>query len=319
MHMAGIKAQAIFDFLRVNLATDGGGTNLVEIMPRLTLAGDSQATYKWMNFIRTRVFEGNITVGGEKFKAHLGDDFVIHGGLDSPYTALVLSPRGILGGPAFDWWGGDRLMSIHKVRGRFFTFSASAAGDQLSVHPYTGDLGTVAVEPGGRKLTELSISGSFEAQDRAVPVGGDIDHGRPEPARSCQLPVGDYLPSFIDVQFGNLQLQISQNYHSEGKRMDRAGRAPVYGIAVRKDQPFVLNFTNPPDVMFTSPTNGQRIKLGDTVQVSALLVDPKLDIMIRRLGLTHKQGDPPEPKLDPQVVITRANGEKVAAGVMPFG
>jgi hypothetical protein len=108
-----------------------------------------------------------------------------------------------------------------------------------------------------------------------------------------------------------------------------ANRPPVYGIAIRKDKPFVLDFSNQPDVMFTSPTNGERIKLGDTVLVSAVLVDPKLDIMIRRLEDTsRKQSKGADGKplnyerylsLDPAVVVTRANGQKVAEGVMPFG
>jgi hypothetical protein len=58
-------------------------------------------------------------------------------------------------------------------------------------------------------------------------------------------------------------------------------------------------------------------------------VDPKLDIMIRNLDDTsHKVTQDAAGKalgyernlsLDPQVIITRANGEKVAEGVMPFG
>lgn len=81
--------------------------------------------------------------------------------------------------------------------------------------------------------------------------------------------------------------------------------------------------------MFTSPTNSQRIKLGDTVMVSAVLVDPKLDVMIRGLDDTSRKqtkgadgkplGYERDLSLDPRVVVTRANGQKVAEGVMPFG
>jgi hypothetical protein len=141
--------------------------------------------------------------------------------------------------------------------------------------------------------------------------------------------VGDYLPEFLTLQFGRLRIQLSQNYHSEGKRQSRDGRPNIYGITIRKDQPFALDFSNQPEVMFTSPTNSQRVKPGDTVMVMAVLVDPKLDIMIRRLEDTsRKQTKDAEGKslgyqrnlsLDPTVIITRVNGEKVAEGVMPFG
>ena len=94
-------------------------------------------------------------------------------------------------------------------------------------------------------------------------------------------------------------------------------------------RPFALDFSNKPDVMFASPAKDQRVKLGESLEVKAVLVDPKLDLMIRNLDdTTRKQNKGPDGQplgsernlsLDPLVIITRANGEKVAEGVMPFG
>jgi len=325
-NFGGIKAVAVFDFLKVNLSTNSSSPNLIEIMPRLLLTGDDKQTYRYLFFVRTRLFEGDIRIAGEKFHARIGNDYVISPSFDFPGTALELSGEKT----SFDWWGGDRISAMHKVNGRFFSFSATQAGE-LTVHPYPGDLGTFEIGPGNRKLTNTSFSltGSFEARDWAVAVGGDIKDGRPVEASRCQVPVDDYLPEFLTLQFGRLRIQLSQNYHSEGKRQNRDGRPNIYGITIRKDRPYVLDFSNPPDVMFTSPTNSQRVKPGDTVMVMAVLVDPKLDIMIRRLEDTsRKQTKDAEGKslgyernlsLDPTVIITRANGEKVAEGVMPFG
>ena len=321
---AGIKSVTAFDFLRLDLGANGTNTGTVEIMPRLLLTGDDQRTYEYMFFVRTRLFEGDIRMGGRKFKATLGNDFMITSALNDPGAALVLNGRGI----SFDWLGGDRLSAIHKLKGRFFTLSATPAGE-LTVRPYQGDLGTFEIGPGARSLTNvnLTVSGSFEARDWAVPVGGDITDGWPDKAARCQVPVGDYLPEYLTLRYGRLGISLSQNYHSEGQRQNRGGRPPVFGITIRKDQPYVLDFSNPPEVMFTSPTNGQRFSPGDTLMVTAVLVDPKLDIMIRRLDDTTRQTtDANGPRgyhrnvsLDPRVIITRANGEKVAEGVMPFG
>jgi hypothetical protein len=325
-NFSGIKAVAAFDFLKVNLGANGGGPNLVEIMPRLLLTGNETNTYRFMFFVRTHFFESNIKIAGKKFHAQLGNDYAISD-FNSPGAALALNG----GKSSFDWWGGDRISAMHKVNGRFFSFSASPSGDELTVHPYSGDLGTFEVGPGTRKLTKpnFSLTGSLEARDWAVAAGGDIKDGRPVEVSRCQVPVGDYLPEFLTLNFGQLRIQLSQNYHSEGKRQSRDGRPNVYGITIRKDQPFVLDFANQPEVMFTSPTNSQRIKPGDTLLVAAVLVDPKLDIMIRRLEDTsRKQTKDAEGKplgyernlsLDPTVIITRTNGEKVAEGVMPFG
>ena len=85
-------------------------------------------------------------------------------------------------------------------------------------------------------------------------------------------------------------------------------------------------FDQPP-MSNTSFSRGQEIKF------AAVLIDPKLDIMIRRLNDTSVKVDreykdrdgkviqtvKAYKSLDPKVVITRADGEVVAEGVMPFG
>ena len=323
-NFSGVKTVASFDFLKVSLGTNGSSAGLVEIMPRLVITGDEKQTYQFMCFVRTHFYEGDIKVAGEKFHARLGNDYVI-GDLNFPGATLVLSRDH---NAAFDWWGADRVSAMHKVDGRFYSFSATEDGE-LTVRPYAGEMGTFEIGPGGRPLTNLCAWGSFDSRDWVVPVGGDIKNGLPAKVNSCQVPVGDYLPEYVSLSFGRLAIGFSQNYHSEGKRQSRDGRPSVYGITIRKDRPFVLDFSNKPDVMFTSPTNNQRIKPGDTLVVAAVLVDPKLDIMIRRLEDTsRKQTKDAEGKalghernlsLDPKVIITRANGKKVAEGVMPFG
>ncbi len=132
--------------------------------------------------------------------------------------------------------------------------------------------------------------------------------------------MGDYFPNYINVQFGRLGIGISYNYHSEGKPFGRHRSPRVYGLTIRKDQPYVLDFSNQPTVMFASPSREQGFKPGDTVEVKAVLVDPKLDFMIRRLYGPAEDGSKGDAlSLDPKVLITRADGEKVAEGVMPFG
>ena len=131
------------------------------------------------------------------------------------------------------------------------------------------------------------------------------------------------------MDYGRLRISLSQNYHSEGKPRDRADRPPVYGIRLRKDKAFALDFSNKPEVMFASPGKDQVLKPGDTLMVQAVLVDPRLDIMIRGLDDTTRKtktdrlGNPASYErnvsLDPRVVIKRANGQVAAQGVMPFG
>jgi hypothetical protein len=319
LRYSDIKQQVIFEPLSINFDFGPAGSRPVPIMPRLTVSVYDKEEYKQVTFVRTRLYEGDITLAGDQYKAELGNDFLIRGRLDSPGTALLLSTKDR--NRRMSWWGGDRLMAVHKVHGRFFTFSASPTGEQLTVHPYQGDLGTFEIGAGGRAITNLGVTGSLEAKDLAVPVGGEFgESASPATARRCQIPVGDYSPHYISVEFGRLRLAISYNYHSEGKPRDRARRERVYGMTVRRDQPYVLDFSNKPDVMFASPSTAQQYKLGDTIEVKAVLVDPKLDFMIRGLDdVSQTQTNGRYRSLDPKVLVTRANGEKVAEGVMPFG
>jgi hypothetical protein len=148
------------------------------------------------------------------------------------------------------------------------------------------------------------------------------------------LPVGDYLPSYLTLEYGGLQISLSDNYHAEGHPRDM-GRGRPYTIQIRADKPFVLDFSNKPAVIFASPPIDKPLKLGDEVSVKAVLVDPKLDIMIRRMddpskkkketvkyrvGKEMKEYTYERPlSLDPTVTITNSAGKKVAEGVMPFG
>ncbi len=319
---SSIKQQVIFDLLSIQFDFGPTGMRPVQIMPRLTVSVYDKEEYKQVTFVRTRLYVGEIKLGGDRYQARLGDDYLIRGRLDQPGTALVLSSKE--GNREIYWWGGDRLKAVHKVRGRFYTFSASPTGDELTVRPYDGDLGTFEIGTGGRAITTLSVAGSLQAKELAVPVGGEMDGGSPKRAPRCQLPVGDYMPNLMTVEFGRLRVEVSDNYHSEGKPRDRAGRPHVYGLTIRKDQPYVFDFSNKPDVMFASPAQDKRFKPGDTVEVKAVLVDPKLDFMIRGLeDTTRKQSGTGnyerDLSLDPTVLITRTNGEKVAEGVMPFG
>ncbi len=324
------RQEIMFGLLKVPFDMGDAGRRPVEIRPSLVVSERDGEERKGMRFVRTRYYEGDIRIGSQPFKARLGNDYFISGRLDAPVVALVLN-RPNVWGPT--WVAGDRLMAAHKIGGQFYTFAASPTGDELTVHPYRGDLGAFELGPGGRTLDQLTVSGSLTARDRAVPVGAGTDDyewkGIWEGARRCEVPVGDYLPSHLSIRFGRLRIAVSQNYHSDGKARDRAGRPLVYGFQIQKDKPFVLDFADKPEVLFASPVKDQRLKLGDELGVKAVLVDTKLDIMIHNLDdTTRKQTKDAHGKalgyernlsLDPTVLITRANGERMAEGVMPFG
>ena len=229
------------------------------------------------------------------------------------------------------WLGAEQLNSTHDIGGKYYFFAKTPEGDKLLVRSFEGDFGTFEVGAGGRKIEEIGMQGSLRSKDTSVAAGGELENGWPKPAKSCRLPVGDYLPSYLTIIFGRLRISVSNNYYSDGQRR-RGSRTDVYGIKVRQDKPFIFDFSNKPEVIFVSPAKDHRIKLGQELKVEAVLIDRELDIMIRRLYDTtrkekkeyampdgQKRTFERDVSLDPKVIITRANGEKVDEGVMPFG
>ncbi len=326
---SNIKQQVVYDTAKIPFDCGPEGRQLVEVLPRFTITAYEKEEYKQMTFVRTHARAGDIKIGEKEFRVCLGNDYVIHGRLDAPSTAVLLTRRDNPNNKLFWWWGSDRLNAIHKIDDKFYTLSSTPTGDKLTVRPYEAELGRFEVGAGKRKISKMRVQGSLDSREHAVPLGNPGEGGSLQEEASCLVPVGDYSPSFITVTYDKLRLNISFNYHSDGKRRDRAGRERVYGMTVRKDKPFVLDFANAPEVMFASPAKDARLKRGDTLEVSAVLTDPKHDFMIRGLDDTTRKKEKDEKgnplgyerdlSLDPKVLVTRLNGEKVAEGVMPFG
>jgi hypothetical protein len=138
----------------------------------------------------------------------------------------------------------------------------------------------------------------------------------------------------MHVTYDNLDICISDNYHTNAQGQARGQKQTVYGITIREDRPYVLDFSNKPVVVFDQPAQDKTtFKRGEEIKFAAVLVDPELDIMIRGLDDTSVKVDKEykdsngkvvhtakvNKSLDPKVVIARADGQIVAEGVMPFG
>ncbi len=326
LNYSDVKQQACFENLAIPLPC-GGDERPLEMMPRLMVSNNG---YKMLSLVTTRACKGRIKLAGQNCDVLLGHCYIASGWFDKPWTALHLTPAG--GTRRWDWWGGDRLNAMHKIGGALYTFSATPTGDKLIVRPYEGPFGTFEVGAGGRNIDRFEITGSLRSEKTAVAVGEITNASRPQSTRSCRLPVGDYLPEFVTLDYGTLRISISNNYHTDGRRRDTQNRQWVYGIHIREDKPFVFDFSNKPAVMFASPARDHRIKVGEELSVMAVLIDPALDFMIRGLSDTRRkqQRESTGPdgtkhsytqdlSLDPKVTIARANGEMVAEGVMPFG
>lgn len=200
---------------------------------------------------------------------------------------------------------------------------------KIAARPYKGPLGTIKIGKDGRELEKIEFSGSLKKEDYvAVPVGAITKENWPDAVTECAIPVGDYTTSSMYITYDNLLIEISNNPYPNAQ--DRPSRKDVvYSIHVRQDKPYVSDFSNEPIVIFNQPSMSQTtFSCGHEINFAAVLIDPKLDILIRRLCDTTLQVEKVTPdghkymsykSFDPNVVITRADGEVISEGIMPFG
>ena len=271
---------------------------------------------------RNKLKQGTIRLEGRKYDVLLGDK-----------PAREFSVFDVKAKYAPYWWGSWSLHSTHLLNGKFYEFMLIENGSKLAGRPYTGELGTFKLGKGNRELKEIKMSGSLkQAGDRSAPIG-KASKNWDDNVTECSIPVGDYTPYIMSVTYDNLRISVSYNYYN-GPGGKRSLDNIVYGMSVRKDKPYVLDFSNEPAVIFTKPKKrGQSFGLGSEIAIAAVLIDPKLNVMIRGMDDTSakveediKDADgnvvtkrTKDKSLDPTVVIARSDGEIVAEGVMPFG
>ena len=287
-----------------------GAYKLNKVKPDKMKGGSERLPY----YLRKEkiILHAAVEIEGSGFDVYLGSN---------KGREFGLVPKGESGDKAHGWWGGDQLNSLHLINGKYYGFSTTKSRGWLFVDEYSGLLGKLVAGKGGRDVEIAQMSGSLRAKDSAVAVGPVSEQGWSEKTSDCILPAGDYLPAYMNFDYGRVSFSLSDNYHNDIQGRSKGDRPKVYGIKIRPDKPFVLDFSNKPVVVFTTPAKDQRVAVGDKIEVKAVLIDPELDIMIRRLFETATDDDGKSKKvsLDPKVVITRADGTEVANGVMPFG
>lgn len=299
--------EIFFEPVQVPFRSAGGGEQPLELLACVRVYQGDQAQ---VSLIAAHVHTGEFQLDGKSYQAFVGYRYMIGGQLDQPSTALILLPPD--DEPA-TWSGAQQLNATHLLGGRYYRFACTPTGDRLTVQPYAGPLGVFEIGSSDGKTGTPTMRGALRSATTTVAVGaGNADNSTRGPTRSCQLPVGDYRINDLSIRIEGLHALVLNNYHEDGKPMGKTGRSNAYGLAVREDKPFVLRFSRQAQVLFALPARDQRIRLGEELNIKAVLIDPDLDVMFRVLTRGQQQ-------LDPKVTIARANGEIVAEGTMPFG
>jgi hypothetical protein len=309
----------------------GNGVRPVKILPFIVLFQDDPDMKVGVSvlFANLSFRAGRIKIADKQFDAILAHQHSVSGRFDRPYSTLFLMKPGKKE-PYENWDGANALSAYRFVNGKYYTIDAAPIGDVLFVKPYAGEIGTFELGPGSREIKKMTVDGSLYSPEHAVAIEYPTT-AIPQEVSECNVPVGDYTVDYTRIDYGSLHMTISDNYHTDGIRQDRQ-KQRKFTVQIRKDKPFVLDFSNKPEVLFAGPAKDSVFKPGDEVQVYAVLIDPALDIMIRGINDTRQKvkeeidvGDGKKEtrekikSLDPMVTITDSAGKIVAEGPMPFG
>ncbi|MCP4707978.1 MAG: hypothetical protein GY869_05090 [Planctomycetes bacterium] len=308
---ANRQADRVFETLTLNLETEEGDTQAVLVRPNL-LGGNASMGY--ISFNPMQVRQGELELDGKRYTLILTRGPRVSIRYDGDRSQLYIVP-----GEGWDSYGIGTspvsLKDVHTIGRDYFTCSTSAAGEQLTFKPLVAEMGIFEVGAGGRNVDVISMDGSLKSEKMTITLGGG-DPQDDQDERKYELPLGDYMPMALSLRYGKYSITLLNDFQGMVLR-DIAGvprsENKQYRIAIREDKPFVLDFSNEPEIRFTQLKNDQRVKAGSNLQVNALLVDPVVGFKFRLMS--KSQGG----VINPTVTVARANGEKLVEGVMPYG
>jgi len=272
-HNTYFAQEVRFNYVTFSRTDNDNRTHSIEVTPELIV---TKTGHKYMNYSATTARQGRIEIAGHQFTVVMSHGHLLGTRWDRPGTSLKLFPLDTdMRQP--NWLYSDRLMAMHKIDGTYYRLSTTPAGDVLFVTPYDGPFGTLKVDVGWGLGSDRGMVGTLMTKDTAIAIGD----GK-EPVRSCRLPVGDYTPVELGIHDGKSLVTVSFNSYAEGQPGGRSALL-TYGLKVRQDKTCAMAFSSKLDVMFPLPGAGERIRRGDELKVAAVLVDPKLDVMVRSL------------------------------------
>jgi hypothetical protein len=270
---------------------------------------------------------GKIKIDEQEFVAELAQTRMLSGRYDRPFVELRLTPLGEATKTAQLLQANlsGVIGQIRQIDGQWTVTSASPTGDRLTIAPYRGDFGVLEIGSGGRAITELGIVGTLASRTTMVALGDPRLSGAVELPRRFELPVGEYLPANLTVQYGRLRFNCRAI-------TDDPAKPPVRHIKIQKGQPCVLSFSGKPAVDFSSPAKDASFQPGQAVMLRAMLNEPRERTQIAGLyDTTTKESETTTqvagqtvsiakyPRIDPTIVIRNSSNEIVAEGTMPFG
>ncbi len=316
--LAGPQTTIVFNTVRIPLDEDPKAKGaVVSVLPMIVLYGKTyEGNAGRMVLMAASARKGELRLGKRAYSALLVPRNGMSGRMDHANTQLLLSP---VDGrkPAPSDPGMNVLGAIRAADGEFYRLSATPSGDRLTVRALGGERGVFELSVGDKEIKPLGVAGILAWKDSMLPLG---EIGERAATAKYRLPVGDYRPSLLMADCGNLRISLRDDYTlTTGTASKRAG-----SIEVRKNKPYVLDLATRPEVHFQAPCEGETFKPGDQIRLAAVLRFPHNGLLIGGLeDMSKKTGEtkwtaedgtqmtsPQYSSLVPTVVITDSSGKR---------
>ena len=208
--VGGMQDLVVFNTVSVPLGEDPKAKGpAVRVLPVTITYGNAGR----MMFMAASARKGEIRLGKHAYSAILVPQSGMLTQLDSPNTQLTLTPvDGSKPASSYPWM--NSLSAIRVADGEFYRISATPSGDKLTVRPIVGDRGVFELSAGKKNVKPLGMVGILTL-DNSMLVLGDLSYPMPaERAKVAKysLPVGDYRPMMLMVDYGDLQVNLRTDY-----------------------------------------------------------------------------------------------------------
>jgi len=309
-------------FSSIIIPSGGEGGEDIAIAPRMTGFGDGS---KGIRFLPATVRQGRVRIKGRLYTATLTRADNLLSGYDLPRTSLRLyRPESAIriGGQTLWRISGEEnlestVRTVFLVRGMWHSFTTTAAGDVITVHPYKGDLGVIRVSHDGKTAGNLIMGGTLISESgSAISLRSTHISVDDIPSGETAIPVGEYAPDLIGVRVGQFRLTVASNHLRDEGEHDPSD----YFLKVRKDSPCNVEIPAKVAVRWLESERTRAFAPGEVVGVYPSLETS--DLLIEDVTFAPRSPSGalrmPARQLWPAITIQDSAGKTLATGTSVF-
>ena len=257
----------IFDYLEVPLDQGPGrGKRPLRLVPQFICYGPEDGALTLLPAVARK---GKIRIGKQEYTAYLVQSDAIAGRFDLPRHATAPGARRRARPKSLRLVG---RLALHDAPGRRPVVPRHGHARRRQAHrqAYRGDLGVLEVGPGNRKIDakQFGAAGVLMAKQQFAVSAGEVRFPMPpEKLARHELPVGDYQPIYLTVDFGRCVAGPLDEPLPDRRRQAPGRQAPGLHHQDPQGQAVRAGFLRQAHGDCSPPGKGRTFRPGDQVRV----------------------------------------------------